>query len=108
MSVPSQRLLRPLARFEVAGPREVEKVTYNADKQRVYINKEQYFLGVEPEVYEFQVGGYQVSNKWLKDRKGRQLTFDDIKHYCRVVYALKATIRLMQEIDAAIPEWPIT
>ena len=58
--------------------------------------------------YEFQVGGCQVLNGWPRDRKGRQFARDDIRHYCRVVCALKETIRLMREIDAAIPEWPIT
>jgi hypothetical protein len=50
---------------------------------------------------------YQVCDKWLKDRKGRVLSGDDISHYQRVVVALKETIRLMKEIDKAIPNWPI-
>ena len=74
---------------------------------RVWINKTQYFEGVAEEVYNFHVGGYQVCNKWLKDRKGRQLTYDDITHYRNVITALGETIRLMVEIDAAIPAWPI-
>jgi len=45
---------------------------------RVYINKTQYLEGVDPEVWEFQVGGYQVCAKWLKDRKGRELSYDDL------------------------------
>jgi predicted helicase len=82
---------------------------------RVYISsgdakggrKGQYFEGVPPEVWEFHIGGYQVCEKWLKDRQGRQLTFDDLTHYQKVVVALKETIRLMKEIDAAIPRWPL-
>jgi hypothetical protein len=74
---------------------------------RVYINKEQYFEGVPEDVWEFQVGGYQVLHKWLKDRRGRLLTFDDLMHYQNVVVALQETMRLMDEIDAAIPSWPI-
>ena len=60
-----------------------------------------------PGWYEFHIGGYQVLHKWLKDRKGRKLSNDDITHYQRVVVAIKETIRLMSEIDKAIPKWPI-
>jgi len=74
---------------------------------RVYINKTQYFEGIEPEVWEFQIGGYQVLDKWLKDRKGRKLIFDDFFHYQKIVVALKETMRLMGEIDELIPTWPI-
>lgn len=78
---------------------------------RVYINNAQYFEGVPAAVWEFQVGGYQVCQKWLKDRKGRTLTFDDIKHYQGIVAALGETIRLMGAIDKAIDShgsWPLT
>ena len=74
---------------------------------RVYINKTQYFEGIEPEVWEFQIGGYQVLHKWLKDRKGRKLDFNDFFHYQKIVVALKETMRLMGEIDELIPAWPI-
>jgi len=67
----------------------------------------QYFEGVPPEVWNFHIGGYQVCEKWLKDRRGRTLTYDDQVHYCKVVTALSETIRLMAEIDAAVPKWPI-
>jgi hypothetical protein len=63
--------------------------------------------GVPPEVWNFHVGGYQVCEKWLKDRRGRTLSYDDLEHYRKVVTALRETIRLMAEIDAAIPKWPI-
>jgi len=74
---------------------------------RVHINREQYFEGVAPEVWVFEIGGYQVLHKWLKDRRGRALSYDDIRHYQRVVVALSETRRLMAEIDAAIPGWPV-
>jgi hypothetical protein len=84
---------------------------------RVYISKDnpktgkrgQYLEGVPAEVWEFQVGGYQVCEKWLKDRRGRNLTNADLEHYERIVIALKETIRLMAEIDTAIDSsggWP--
>ncbi len=62
------------------------------------------------EVWNFHVGGYQVCQKWLRDRKGRTLMFEDIQHYQRVVAALGETIELMEQIDVAIIEhgvWPI-
>ncbi len=53
------------------------------------------------------IGGYQVLHKWLKDRKGRKLSFDDLLHYQKIVVALNETMRLMEEIDALIPAWPM-
>lgn len=57
-------------------------------------------------MWAFHVGGYQVADKWLKDRRERRLSYDELTHYQRVIVALKETIRLMAEIDAAIPSWP--
>jgi hypothetical protein len=67
------------------------------------------FRGVPEVVWKFHVGGYQVCEKWLNDRKGRKLTKADIHHYQKVVVALSETIRLMQEIDEVIEKnggWP--
>jgi len=67
------------------------------------------FRGVPEDVWNFHIGGYQVCEKWLKDRKGRTLTADDIAHYHRIVTALHETIRLMKEIDEVIDShggWP--
>jgi hypothetical protein len=77
-------------------------------ERRVYINEEQYFEGISEEDWDTHIGGYQVLDKWLKDRKGRQLSFDDVTSYRRIVVALSETRRIMQEIDALIPEWPLT
>lgn len=75
---------------------------------KVTINKNNNgFAGVPDEVWNFYIGGYQVCHKWLKDRKGRTLSNDDILHYQRIIVALKETITLMQKIDEAIPSWPI-
>jgi len=65
------------------------------------------FTGVPEEVWNFYIGGYQVCHKWLKDRKGRTLSDDDILHYQKIIVALQETIRIMQQIDEAIPSWPI-
>jgi len=67
------------------------------------------FRGVQEEVWNFQIGGYQVCEKWLKDRKGRTLTAEDLAHYHRIVIALHETIRIMREIDEVIEAhggWP--
>ena len=67
------------------------------------------FRGVPEEVWNFHIGGYQVCEKWLKDRKGRTLTAEDITHYHRIVIALHETIRIMREIDEVIEAhggWP--
>ena len=97
-----------ITKYPVVGSDIVEKVRYDEVNRRVYINKEQYFAGVEPEVWGFHVGGYQVLEKWLKDRKGRKLIWQDQQHYQKVVVALTETMRLMREIDQAIPAWPIS
>jgi len=93
--------------YPVTGSNTVEKVSYDDNNQRVQINKTQYFEGIPPEVWEFRIGGYQVAEKWLKDRKGRTITYDELAHYQKVIVALKETIRLMEEIDSVIPGWPV-
>ncbi|HEX7369570.1 MAG TPA: type ISP restriction/modification enzyme, partial [Rhodanobacteraceae bacterium] len=73
---------------------------------RVWINKTQYFEGIDPDTWAFRVGGYQVLEKWLKDRKGRELGIDDIVHYRRVAVALRRTRELMRQVDeCATPLW---
>ncbi len=91
----------PVARFQGAGDYKVDKPVYR-DK-RVYINKTQYFEGIEPAVWEYQVGGYQVLSKWLKDRRKRELSLSDIKHYCRIATAISLTITIKAEIDTLYP-----
>ena len=106
----SPRLNHLITTFPEKGTGEVERVTYVDGTRRVCVNSLQYFQGIPREVWEFHIGGYQVLEKWLKDRKGRVLTWDDIQHYQRVVVALKETIGLMNEIDAAIDAnggWPL-
>ena len=105
--VESPKLNSLITKYPIVGPNQVETVRYDEANQRVYINKSQYFEGVSPEVWNFYIGGYQVCQKWLKDRKGRTLSYDELTHYQKIVVALKETIRLMQEIDELIPEWPV-
>ncbi len=95
----------PLPDYPVAGNNRVDKVEFK--NGRVYINAEQYFDAVGDSTWNYQIGGYQVAHKWLKDRKGRLLTFDDLQHYRNVIAALTETIRVQHEIDALIPGWPL-
>jgi len=101
--------------FPEPGNNVIEKVEYtqsadDPERGRVWINKTQYFAGVPLQAWNFHVGGYQVCQKWLKDRKGRALSYDDILHYQKIVVALAVTIYLMDEIDETIEMgggWPI-
>ena len=68
---------------------------------RIWINDTQYFDNIPLSAWEFYIGGYQPAQKWLKDRRDRTLTFDDILHYQKVIVALTETERLMKEIDAS-------
>jgi predicted helicase len=106
----SPKLEKLTTRYSGQHNPTVDKVSYA--NSVVWLDKAQStgFRGVPQDVWDFHIGGYQVCDKWLKDRKGRQLSADDIIHYQRIVVALHETIRLMGEIDAAIDQhggWPI-
>jgi len=92
--------LPTMANYPVAGSNEVEKWQYVPGTRwgRVYINDEQYFDHVPSEAWEFYIGGYQPAQKWLKDRKGRKLNYDDIQHYRKIIRILKETGQVMLEI----------
>ena len=83
--------------YPVAGTDTVDKVTYK--DSNVFINAEQYFGNVPELAWHFYIGGYQPAQKWLKDRKGRTLTNEDIEHYQKIIVALTETDRLMKKID---------
>lgn len=103
--------------FPVSGSMEVEQIRFvpgsdlaatpastlsvapELNSGRVYINAEQYFDGVPEEAWIFYIGGYQPAQKWLKDRKGRTLSYDDILHYSQIISILLETNKLMKEID---------
>lgn len=76
------------------------KYDYDGQSGKVWINKTQYFASVDESTWAFYIGGYQVADKWLKDRKGRALSGEDILHYSRIIAVLKATEQIMHEIDA--------
>jgi len=100
----STELDLPTAKFQGKGGNKVQKLKYDKEKERLYINQDQYFTGITKEIWQYQIGGYQVCNKWLKDRKTRTLSLDDIKHYCKVATSLQKTIDIQQEIDNTYSE----
>lgn len=100
----SKKLVKPIARCEGPEDLRVEKVTYDQNKTRVHINPEKWFAGIPLEVWEYQIGGYQVSEKWLKDRKGRQLSSEEVSHYARVVTAIAETISIQETLDELFKE----
>jgi len=100
--------LPAVSRFPVKGGCEVERPWF-ADG-RVYINDAQYFDGVESSVWEHTVGGYRVVEKWLKERRGRTLSFADIKQVHQIVAAIARTLSLAKAVDETIVSaggWPL-
>jgi len=86
-----------ITQYPVDGDNAVGKIVYR--ENCVFINETQYFAGVPEVAWNFYIGGYQPAQKWLKDRKGRTLEFEDILHYQKIVVALTETGRLMGEVD---------
>ena len=86
--------------YPISGDNEVVKPEYKDGK--VYVNKTQYFDNVPEIAWNFYIGGYQPAQKWLKDRKGRILSYDDILHYQKIIVALTNTNYTMNKIDEII------
>jgi predicted helicase len=89
-----------IADFPVTGTNKIETLNYK--EKNVYVNKQQYFANVPLEAWEYYIGGYQPAQKWLKDRKGRVLSFDDIEHYQKIITVLKMTMELQAQIDGGL------
>lgn len=94
----SDLLNKPISKYQGKGDNDrIEKVTYAEKEQRIYINNEKYFDNVSPELWNYQIGGYQVLQKYLKDRKDH--TMNDPRYYCHIVTAIDKTIALQNQID---------
>jgi predicted helicase len=89
-----------LATYPKEGSNTIDNLSYR--EKKVWINKNQYFDNVPQHVWEFYIGGYQPARKWLKDRKGRILTYDDIQHYQKIVNALSLTADVQEHIDGVV------
>jgi len=93
----SDKLSHLITTYPADGDHEVTKPRF--DKGKVWINETQYFGDVPEVAWDFYIGGYQPAQKWLKDRKGRKLTIDDIRHWQRIIVVLTETDKIMEEID---------
>jgi hypothetical protein len=88
---------KPITQYPEDGDNVVTKPLYKDGN--VYINEKQYFSNIPEVAWNFYIGGYQPAQKWLKDRKGRELNYEDIFHYQKIIVALTETDRIMKEID---------
>jgi predicted helicase len=90
--------------FTESGSDIVEKVYYDENSERVWINKEQYFDGISKGVWEYRIGAYQVMAKYLKDRKKekRKLSLEEMGHYMRAAKAIERTIEVQGEVEGAM------
>jgi len=95
----SPKLANFVTTFPESGSNKVESKYPKYDEGKVYINKTQYFGNLPEVAWDFYIGAYQPIQKWLKDRRGRTLTSEEISHYQKVVAALVETDRIMKEID---------
>jgi len=105
----SPKLEKHITKYAGKGDSEVATGYPKYSAETVRINPTEGFEGVPENVWNFHIGGYQVCEKWLKDRRGRVLSEEDIAHYQKIVVALKETIRLMAEVDKVIEAhggWP--
>jgi predicted helicase len=94
-----------ISTYPIPGSDIVEQVKYHENHQQIWINSQQYFDQVPQQIWNFYIGGYQVCQKWLKDRKGRQLNFDDINHYQNIISIISETIKIMENIDQIIENY---
>lgn len=94
----SKALDNPLAKYHGSGDNDsIEKISYDEKENRAYINKDKFFAGISPELWNYHIGGYQVLHKFLKDRKGQIM--EDSRHYCRMVTAIAKTIEWQKKAD---------
>ena len=96
----SPKLNQSITSYSVVGSDIVEKILYKDGK--VFINSEQYFGNIPEIAWNFYIGGYQPAQKWLKDRKDRTLTSEEISHYQKIIVALVETDSVIKEIDKFI------
>ncbi len=91
--------------FAVEGNNEIKQIDYNAENERLYINKTQYFENFPKLVWEYEIGGYQVFDKYLKARKDLPLTYNEINHLKKVAASISKTIEIQQNIDNLCSMW---
>lgn len=110
LSLETKKYSIPVPIFKGNIGAEVSDISFSENSVWIDKLKSNCFYGVSADVWDFQIGGYQICHKWLKDRKGRTLSAEDIAHYQKIVVALSETIRIMGEIDEVIDAhggWPL-
>ena len=90
----------PTHRFEGEGDDVVERVRYEGG--HVWINSAQHFTDVPMDVWEYEIGAYQVCEKWLKDRRDKALSIDEVRQYRSILVAIAETLRVVEEIDGCL------
>lgn len=90
--------------YPVDGDNLVDKIKFDKKTSSLFINKEQYFDNITEDVWNMEIGAFKVLDKWLKYRRGRNLSFGDINHFQKVVRSLADTILIMDKIDDVITE----
>ena len=87
---------KEITRYRPNGKTKAEAEQVDRWTYQIWINKNQYFQGVSELAWDFYIGGYQPAKKWLKDRKGRTLTTDEVIHYSKIIKALEETNRISE------------
>ena len=95
----SPNIWQSSAGYPEIGSDIVERVAYNDADSCVMINDKQYFSKISPEVWKYEVGGYRVCKRWLRERIGRKLNSEDQRNFMKSVGAIKETIKLQEELD---------
>ncbi len=95
----SEKISDFITTFPIDGSNIVEKKYPKFENGTVFLNETQYFGNVPESAWNFYIGGYQPAQKWLKDRRGRELSVEDIEHYQEMIVALSETGRVMGEVD---------
>ena len=93
----SKTLNNPLVKYKGLGEDLIEKPVYKEEHRCVFINGQKYFEGIEPEMWKYHIGGYQVLEKYLKDRTGRQMA--DPATYCKIATAIGGTLKIQEKLD---------
>jgi len=91
--------------FAVEGNNEVKNIKYDEIKQRLYINKNQYFENFVQSVWEYEIGGYQVFDKYLKARHNLILSYEEINHLKKVAASILKTTEIEEGIDILCAMW---
>jgi predicted helicase len=100
----SPLLNKSLSKFEGRNGEFVKKWHFDEQSRRVYINEKQYFSNVDSAIWNYFIGGYQVLDKWLKERKDKSLSSEEINHFIKIIEALRHTLEIQDKIDKIYPD----